>query len=196
MVYDLPAGGVMAQAQYNTTESISGFIHASMKLALDKKLTLYMSTEDTIIPRAYDGKFKNTFQEIDEGTYKKDFKAHHLIDDMVARMIKSKGGYIIAMKIIHQYCEHQKCNETSTKPIASIYTWTQGLAKRDKLDNTPKLVVFTEQLEKACVDIVDADGIVTKDLALVCDKKGRGSWVTTNEYLDAVKRKLKSSLKE
>lgn len=54
--------------------------------------------------KAYDGKFKDTFQEIYESTYKKDFDAagiwyeHRLIDDMVAQMIKSEGGYIIAMK--------------------------------------------------------------------------------------------------
>jgi isocitrate dehydrogenase len=102
-VYDFPAGGGVAQTQYNTTESISGFAHASMKLALDKKLPLYMSTKNTIL-KAYDGKFKDTFQEIYEATYKKDFDAagiwyeHRLIDDMVAQMIKSEGGYIIAMK--------------------------------------------------------------------------------------------------
>jgi isocitrate dehydrogenase len=84
--------------------------------------------------------------------------------------------------VTRHYREHQKGNETSTNPIASIYAWTQGLAKRGELDGTPELVVFAEQLEKA--------------LALACGKKDRGSWVTTNEYLDAVERRLKSSLKE
>jgi isocitrate dehydrogenase len=102
-VYDFPAGGGVAQTQYNTTESISGFAHSSFKLALDKKLPLYMSTKNTIL-KAYDGKFKDVFQEIYESQYKKDFDAagiwyeHRLIDDMVAQMIKSEGGYIIAMK--------------------------------------------------------------------------------------------------
>jgi isocitrate dehydrogenase len=74
-----------------------------MKLALDKKLPLYMSTKNTIL-KAYDGKFKDVFQEIYDNQYKKDFEAagiwyeHRLIDDMVAQMIKSEGGYIIAMK--------------------------------------------------------------------------------------------------
>ena len=108
-VYDFPVGGGVAQTQYNTTESISGFAHASMKLALDKKLPLYMSTKNTIL-KAYDGKFKDTFQEIYESTYKKDFDAagiwyeHRLIDDMVAQMIKSEGGYIIAMKSMLTSC--------------------------------------------------------------------------------------------
>jgi isocitrate dehydrogenase len=102
-VYDFPEGGGVAQTQYNTTESISGFAHASFKLALDKKLPLYMSTKNTIL-KAYDGRFKDIFQDIYEKQYKKDFDAkgiwyeHRLIDDMVAQMIKSEGGYVIALK--------------------------------------------------------------------------------------------------
>ncbi len=102
-VYDFPAEGGVAQTQYNTTESISGFAHASFKMALDKKLPLYMSTKNTIL-KAYDGKFKDVFQAIYDSQYKKDFEAakiwyeHRLIDDMVAQMVKSEGGYIIAMK--------------------------------------------------------------------------------------------------
>ncbi|KAK5138855.1 hypothetical protein LTR04_004123, partial [Oleoguttula sp. CCFEE 6159] len=95
-------GGV-AQTQYNTDESIAGFAHASFKLALDKKLPLYMSTKNTILKK-YDGRFKDIFQDIYEGQYREDFEQHkiwyehRLIDDMVAQMIKSEGGYIIAMK--------------------------------------------------------------------------------------------------
>jgi isocitrate dehydrogenase len=102
-VYDFPAEGGVAQTQYNTTESIKGFAHSSFKLALDKKMPLYMSTKNTIL-KAYDGKFKDVFQEIYEAQYRKEFEAagiwyeHRLIDDMVAQMIKSEGGYIIAMK--------------------------------------------------------------------------------------------------
>jgi isocitrate dehydrogenase len=102
-VYDFPAEGGVAQTQYNTTDSISGFAHASFKMALDKKLPLYMSTKNTIL-KAYDGKFKDVFQAIYDSQYKKEFEAakiwyeHRLIDDMVAQMIKSEGGYIIAMK--------------------------------------------------------------------------------------------------
>ncbi len=96
------AGGV-AQTQYNTDESIAGFAHASFKLALDKKYPMYMSTKNTIL-KAYDGRFKDIFQEIYDNQYKPDFEKagiwyeHRLIDDMVAQMIKSEGGYIIAMK--------------------------------------------------------------------------------------------------
>jgi len=102
-VYDFNSTGGVAQTQYNTDESIAGFAHASFKLALQKELPLYMSTKNTIL-KAYDGRFKDIFQEIYESTYHKDFEAkkiwyeHRLIDDMVAQMIKSEGGYILALK--------------------------------------------------------------------------------------------------
>lgn len=102
-VYDFPAGGGTAMTMYNTSESISGFAHASFKLALDKKFPLYMSTKNTILKK-YDGRFKDIFQDIYDKQYKGDFEKagiwyeHRLIDDMVAQMIKSEGGYIIAMK--------------------------------------------------------------------------------------------------
>jgi isocitrate dehydrogenase len=110
--YQQPDGGV-ALAMYNTAESIEGFAHASFKLALEKKLPLYMSTKNTILKK-YDGRFKDIFQDVYEKGYKKDFEAnkiwyeHRLIDDMVAQMIKSEGGYIIAMKSKSSY-EHDWC---------------------------------------------------------------------------------------
>jgi isocitrate dehydrogenase len=95
-------GGV-GQTQYNTTESIAGFAHASFKHALDLKMPLYMSTKNTILKK-YDGQFRDIFQEIYEKEYRKQFEnlkiwyEHRLIDDMVAQMIKSEGGMVIAMK--------------------------------------------------------------------------------------------------
>lgn len=241
-VFDYPVGGGVAQTQYNTSESIAGFAQASFKLALNKKLPLYMSTKNTILKK-YDGRFKDIFQDIYEKEYRKEFEAkgiryeHRLIDDMVAQMIKSEGGFIIAMKnydgdvqsdivaqgfgslglmtsvlitpdgltfeseaahgtVTRHYREHQKGHETSTNPIASIFAWTQGLAKRGELDGTPEVVAFAESLEKACVDAVDIDGIMTKDLSLACGRKDREAWVTTTQYMDAVERRLKTALKE
>jgi isocitrate dehydrogenase len=101
-VFNFEGGGI-AQTQYNTDESIRGFAHASFKLALDKKYPLYMSTKNTILKK-YDGRFKDIFQEIFEKEYAAGFKQagiwyeHRLIDDMVAQMIKSEGGYIMALK--------------------------------------------------------------------------------------------------
>jgi len=95
-------GGV-AQSQFNTTESIAGFAHASFKHALDLEYPMYMTTKNTILKK-YDGRFKDTFQEIYEKEYRSKFEEkklwyeHRLIDDMVAQMIKSEGGMVIAMK--------------------------------------------------------------------------------------------------
>lgn len=261
-VYQFKNGGGVAQAQYNTDESIAGFAHASFKLAVDKSLPLYMSTKNTILKK-YDGRFKDIFQEIYETHYKKDFEArkiwyeHRLIDDMVAQMMKSSGGYIMALKsktllgpnlgscmyvliyvldydgdvqsdivaqgfgslglmtsvlitpdgktfeseaahgtVTRHFREHQKGNETSTNPIASIFAWTRGLVQRGKLDDTPELVAYAESLEQACIDTVDQDGIMTKDLALACGKTGRGDYVTTTEYLNAVEKRMKNLLKQ
>ena len=96
-------GGGVAQAQFNTNESIAGFAHASFKRALDLGIPMYMSTKNTILKK-YDGRFRDIFQDLYESTYRPQFEArqlwyeHRLIDDMVAQMIKSEGGMLIAMK--------------------------------------------------------------------------------------------------
>ena len=88
---------------YNTDESIRGFAHASFKIALSRNMPLYMSTKNTILKK-YDGRFKDIFQELYDTQYKKDFEEanityeHRLIDDMVAYMIKSEGGFVFALK--------------------------------------------------------------------------------------------------
>lgn len=102
-VYQFKDGGGVAQSQYNTDNSISGFAHASFRLALSKSLPLYLSTKNTILKK-YDGRFKDIFEEIYEKEYRSLFEAkniwyeHRLIDDMVAQMMKSSGGFIMALK--------------------------------------------------------------------------------------------------
>lgn len=98
--------------------------------------------------------------------------------------------------VTRHYREHQKGNETSTNPIASIFAWTRGLIQRGKLDGTPDVVAFAETVEKAVVETVDIDGIMTKDLALACGRKDREAWVTTNEYMESVEKRLKAALNE
>ncbi|GMM30491.1 isocitrate dehydrogenase (NADP(+)) [Martiniozyma asiatica (nom. inval.)] len=101
-VYDYKGPGV-ALSMYNTEDSITGFAHASFKMALNRNMPLYLSTKNTILKK-YDGKFKDIFQEIYESTYKAEFEKkglfyeHRLIDDMVAQMIKSQGGFVLALK--------------------------------------------------------------------------------------------------
>lgn len=68
--------------------------------------------------------------------------------------------------VTRHYREHQKGNETSTNPIASIFAWTIGLGHRAKLDGNKELASFAKDLEAATVNSVDEDGVMTKDLAL------------------------------
>lgn len=101
-VYDFNDDGI-AMAMYNTDESIYGFARSCMNQALAKGWPLYMSTKNTIL-KAYDGRFKDIFQEVYEKEYKEEFdKAgityeHRLIDDMVAAAMKWNGGYVWACK--------------------------------------------------------------------------------------------------
>jgi isocitrate dehydrogenase len=101
-VYDFQGDGV-AMAMYNTDESIYGFAHSSFQMALTKKWPLYLSTKNTIL-KAYDGRFKDIFQEVYEQHYKADFEKngmtyeHRLIDDMVASAMKWHGGFVWACK--------------------------------------------------------------------------------------------------
>jgi isocitrate dehydrogenase len=101
-VYDAPGSGV-ALAMYNLDESIRDFAHASFNYAINRKVPCYLSTKNTIL-KAYDGRFKDIFQEIFESDYKAKFDAlkityeHRLIDDMVASALKWSGGYVWACK--------------------------------------------------------------------------------------------------
>lgn len=96
--------------------------------------------------------------------------------------------------VTRHFREHQKGRETSTNPIASIFAWTRGLVQRGKLDETPELITWAESLEKAVVDTVDEEGIMTKDLALACGKKNREAWVTAGQFMDAIEKRFKKNL--
>lgn len=235
-VFHYPEDGGVAMVMYNTKESIQGFAKASFELAVERKLPLYSTTKNTILKK-YDGMFKDIFESMYEEEFRAKFEElgiwyeHRLIDDMVAQMLKSNGGYIIAMKnydgdvqsdivaqgfgslglmtsvlmsadgktfeseaahgtVTRHYRQHQQGKETSTNSIASIFAWTRGIIQRGKLDNTPDVVKFGEILERATIDTVQEDGIMTKDLALILGKKDRESYVTTEKFIDGVERRL------
>lgn len=101
-VYNFNGNGV-AMGMYNTDESIYGFAHACFRLALSKKYPLYLSTKNTIL-KAYDGRFKDIFEEVYQKDYKEAFTQaglvyeHRLIDDMVASALKWNGGFVWACK--------------------------------------------------------------------------------------------------
>jgi isocitrate dehydrogenase len=101
-VYDFECGGVL-QGQYNKDTSIRSFAHSCFQYAISTKQDLWFATKDTI-SKKYDHTFKDIFQEIYDAEYKTKFEElgieyfYTLIDDAVARVIRSKGGYIWACK--------------------------------------------------------------------------------------------------
>ena len=151
-------------------------------MACSRNWPVYLSTKNTIL-KAYDGRFKDLFQEVFDAEFKDRFQSagltyeHRLIDDMVAAALKWEGGFVWAAKnydgdvqsdtvaqgfgslglmtsvlmtpagdvveaeaahgtVTRHYRQHQKGQETSTNPIASIFAWTRGLSYRAKFDDT------------------------------------------------------------
>ncbi len=101
-VFKFPGAGV-ALSMYNLDESIRDFARASFNYGLSRKFPVYLSTKNTIL-KAYDGRFKDIFQEVFDAEFASQFKAlgltyeHRLIDDMVASALKWSGGYVWACK--------------------------------------------------------------------------------------------------
>lgn len=101
-VYNFEGRGV-GVAMYNTDESIEQFAHSCFRFALQRNYPLYFTSKNTIL-KNYDGRFKDIFEKIYNQTYREQFKGskiwyeHRLIDDMVAYMVKSEGGYVWACK--------------------------------------------------------------------------------------------------
>ena len=235
-VYDFPSPGI-AMGMYNLDDSIRDFARACLSYGVQRKWPVYLSTKNTIL-KAYDGRFKDLFQEIFEAEFEDSYKdlkityEHRLIDDMVACALKWEGEFIWACKnydgdvqsdtvaqgfgslglmtsilmtpdgktieaeaahgtVTRHYREHQKGNETSTNPIASIFAWTGGLKHRGRMDDTPDVTQFAETLEKICVQTVEA-GAMTKDLATLIGPQQK--WLTTTQFLDKLDGNLQKAM--
>lgn len=89
--------------------------------------------------------------------------------------------------VTRHYRAHQRGEKTSTNPIASIFAWTRGLSHRGKLDGTPEVTAFANELEKVVIDTVEG-GKMTKDLALLIGKEQE--YQTTDEFLDTLSENL------
>ncbi|MCB0318319.1 MAG: NADP-dependent isocitrate dehydrogenase [Bdellovibrionales bacterium] len=238
-VFKFPGSGV-AMGMYNLDDSIASFARSCLNYGIQKKQPVYLSTKNTIL-KAYDGRFKDIFQEIYEQEFKAEFDKlgiwyeHRLIDDMVAFAMKTEGGFVWACKnydgdvqsdtvaqgfgslglmtsvlmtedgktieaeaahgtVTRHYRRHQKGEETSTNPIASIFAWTQGLKYRGKFDANEELVRFSETLEKVCIDTVES-GKMTKDLALCVHGSNaeRGTYLSTEEFMDALQDGMRAA---
>ncbi len=102
VVFDFPGAGV-AMAMYNLDESIRGFARACFNYGLQRNFPVYLSTKNTIL-KAYDGRFKDIFQEVFDAEFAAEYKKksltyeHRLIDDMVAAALKWSGGFVWAAK--------------------------------------------------------------------------------------------------
>jgi len=101
-VFDAPGAGI-TMAMYNLDQSIRDFARASMNYGLNLGWPVYLSTKNTIL-KAYDGRFKDIFQDVYDDEFRERFEAkgihyeHRLIDDMVAASLKWSGGYVWACK--------------------------------------------------------------------------------------------------
>lgn len=231
-IADFNGPGIL-QGIHNVDASIENFAHACFGYALATRQDVWFSTKDTI-SKVYDRRFMDIFQEVYETEYRRRFEAAHLtyfytlIDDAVARVIRSEGGFIWACKnydgdvmsdlvatafgslammtsvlvspqgyyeyeaahgtVQRHYYKHQKGEETSTNPIATIFAWTGALRKRGELDQTPALSEFADRLEKAVIDTVEA-GIMTKDLAAISTLPDKQTMMT-DAFLSAVAQRI------
>ncbi len=93
--------------------------------------------------------------------------------------------------VTRHYRQHQKGEETSTNPIASIFAWTRGLSHRAKLDGTPELARFAETLEKTVIRTVEK-GYMTKDLSVLIGAEQK--WMTTTKFLDKIDENFQAAM--
>ena len=115
---------------------------------------------------------------------------------LMTSVLMSPDGKTVEAEAAHgtvtrHFRDHQAGKATSTNPIASIFAWTQGLAHRAKLDNTPKVAEFAKTLERVCIETVES-GKMTKDLAILISKDA--PWLNTQDFLAAIDENLKKAM--
>ena len=211
LIHNFDGAGII-QGIHNTEKSIKSFARACFGYAVDTRQDLWFSTKDTI-SKKYDHTFKDIFQEIYDAEYKAKFEElgieyfYTLIDDAVARVIRSEGGFIWVLvspsgayeyeaahgTVQRHYYKHLKGEETSTNSIATIFAWSGALRKRGELDGNGELVAFADKLEQACIGTVE-DGKMTKSLSLIstCEKP---VILNSLEFIQAIRETLDGLMK-
>ena len=236
-IHEFKTPGVI-QGLHNIDKSIESFARSCFNYALSMKQDLWFAAKDTI-SKTYDHRFKDIFQEIYDAEYKEKFEKvgieyfYTLIDDAIARVIRSRGGFIWALKnydgdvmsdmiataygslammtsvlvspdgvyeyeaahgtVQRHYYKYLKGETTSTNSVATLFAWTGALRKRGELDDLPELSAFADKLEKATLQTIEEDGIMTGDLAAMSTLPNAKK-VDTEGFLLAIRDRLEQLL--
>ena len=236
-IHEFKTPGVI-KGLHNIDKSIESFARSCFNYALSMKQDLWFAAKDTI-SKTYDHRFKDIFQEIYDAEYKEKFEKvgieyfYTLIDDAIARVIRSEGGYIWACKnydgdvmsdmiataygslammtsvlvspdgvyeyeaahgtVQRHYYKYLKGETTSTNSVATLFAWTGALRKRGELDDLPELSAFADKLEKATLQTIEEDGIMTGDLAAMSTLPNAKK-VDTEGFLLAIRDRLEQLL--
>ena len=236
-IHEFKTPGVI-QGLHNIDKSIESFARSCFNYALSMQQDLWFAAKDTI-SKTYDHRFKDIFQEIYDAEYKEKFEKagieyfYTLIDDAIARVIRSEGGYIWACKnydgdvmsdmiataygslammtsvlvspdgvyeyeaahgtVQRHYYKYFKGETTSTNSVATLFAWTGALRKRGELDDLPELSAFADKLEKATLQTIEEDGIMTGDLAAMSTLPNAKK-VDTEGFLLAIRDRLEQLL--
>jgi isocitrate dehydrogenase len=115
---------------------------------------------------------------------------------LMTSVLLSPDGKTVESEAAHgtvtrHYRQHQRGQQTSTNPIASIFAWTRGLVYRGRFDNTPDVTHFAETLEKVCIGTVE-DGFMTRDLALLIGPDQK--WMNTQDFLAKLDENLQQAM--
>ncbi len=115
---------------------------------------------------------------------------------LMSSVLMSPNGKTVESEAAHgtvtrHYRQHQKGQETSTNPIASIFAWTRGLAYRGRFDNTPQVTRFADTLERVCIETVES-GSMTKDLAVLVGPDQK--WLNTQSFLGKIDENLRAAM--
>ncbi|OAF71594.1 hypothetical protein A3Q56_00630 [Intoshia linei] len=205
LVYRFPQEGGVCLGMYNTDESIKSFANSCMEYAVMKKMPLYLSTKNTILKK-YDGRFKDIFADIYKKKYKKRFDElkiwyeHRLIDDMVAQVLKSSGGFVWACKNYDGDVQSDIIAQGygSLGLMTSVLFAPDGKTVESEAAHGTGKPTSTNPIASifAWTRDVVIDGKMTKDLALCIYGKDvtEKHYLNTQSFLECINESIKKNL--